>query len=92
MSAKYTLVLDLDETLVHSEVQPALELSPSPGRKINLKIEFGGAEFDVRNSVCCSLTPKVMVAVRPGFDEFLKYVSQHFEVVIFTASNKVLAL
>jgi hypothetical protein len=37
----------LDETLVHSEVQPALALTPSSGRKINLKIEFGGAEFDV---------------------------------------------
>ena len=63
-----TLVLDLDETLVHSSFKPI------PDPSFVLEIELEGVRH------------KVFVRKRPGVDYFLKYVAQHFEVIIFTAS------
>jgi CTD small phosphatase-like protein 2 len=50
---KYTLVLDLDETLLHY-----LEKNDNEGE----------------------------LNIRPGADQFLKLMSEHFEVIIFTAA------
>lgn len=52
-SKEYTLVLDLDETLLHY-------------------FEKNELEGELR--------------IRPGADNFLKEMSKHFEVVIFTAA------
>ena len=71
---KNTLVLDLDETLVHS----------------NLGDEDGTPDFTfpVRFN---NETHVVNVRIRPYLEEFMKRVSKKFEVVIFTASQKVYA-
>ena len=71
---KNTLVLDLDETLVHS----------------NLGDEDGTPDFTfpVRFN---NETHEVNVRIRPYLEEFMKRVSKKFEVVIFTASQKVYA-
>ncbi len=71
---KNTLVLDLDETLVHS----------------NLEDEDGTPDFTfpVRFN---NETHVVNVRIRPYLEEFMKRVSKKFEVVIFTASQKVYA-
>lgn len=50
---KYTLVLDLDETLIHT---------------LN---HFG---------------PKIKFLKRPGLEEFLRQMAEHFEIIIFTAA------
>lgn len=50
---KYTLVLDLDETLLHY-----MEKSEYEGQ----------------------------LNIRPGADEFLKALAEHYEIVIFTAA------
>lgn len=50
---KYTLVLDLDETLLHYK-----EITDTDG-------ELG---------------------IRPGADEFLEKLSEHYEIIIFTAA------
>lgn len=63
-----TLVLDLDETLVHSSFT-----------KIN------DADFEIEIELDGSLY-QVFVRKRPGVDEFMKWISDKFEVVIFTAS------
>lgn len=67
-----TLVLDLDETLVHSSFQE----TDLASIQIALDLEEGTRmkHFDV------------YVIKRPGVDEFLKAVSAHYEVVVFTAS------
>lgn len=68
VAGKKCLVLDLDETLVHSSFT-----------------EIWNADFviavDVEGTV-----HDVYVAKRPGVDEFIKRVSELFEVVVFTAS------
>ena len=63
-----TLVLDLDETLVHSQFQQI----KSPDYTIPV---------DIEGSIC-----NIFVSKRPGVDNFLKVMSQYYEVVIFTAS------
>ena len=69
-SNKKTLVLDLDETLVHSSTE-----SPFPNRKnivLNLKIK--------------NLDYKIYAIVRPYLDFFLKEMSYYYNLYIFTAS------
>jgi RNA polymerase II subunit A small phosphatase-like protein len=62
------LVLDLDETLVHSSFTPV----PNADFVISIELE--------------NVLHRVYVRKRPGVDEFLRAVSQKFEVVVFTAS------
>ena len=71
---KKTLVLDLDETLVHSS------FTPFEKNDIILNVDFEGVLYNI------------YVLVRPGTIEFIKKVSQLFEVIIFTASISKYAL
>ncbi|KAK7201144.1 nuclear lim interactor-interacting factor-like protein [Novymonas esmeraldas] len=69
---KVTLVLDVDETLVHSTFQPSPDvvydkvlLVPSEGKTYTVSVKY-----------------------RPYLEDFLRFVSRRFEVVIFTASMR----
>ena len=84
---KYTLVLDLDETLVHSFVRNEKPKSITQVTNINgdsmenrydwnIKLNDGYTNFDV------------FVRKRPFVDEFLKEMSKYFELIIFTASEQ----
>lgn len=68
-----TLVLDLDETLVHSTLDAACGI----GADFSFPVTFNGAEHMVH------------VRQRPHMREFLERVVALFEVVVFTASQKV---
>lgn len=70
---KYTLVLDLDETLVHCSTEPQLVSDA------NFNLEFNGVSFHVA------------AKFRPFLKEFLESTCQEYELVIFTASQKVYA-
>ena len=72
-SPRNTLVLDLDETLVHS----TLEASESPD--FSFPVSFNNQQHMVN------------VRRRPELQEFMERVGELFEVVIFTASQKVYA-
>ena len=69
----HTLVLDLDETLVHCTVDPV------PNADLVFPVNFNGSSY------------QVYVRKRPYLDEFLEAVSKQFEVVLFTASQKLYA-
>jgi len=74
---KKTLVLDLDETLVHCSIEEPDPESQPPD--LEFPVQFHGTSYTV------------YVRLRPHLEKFLKQVSQKFEVVCFTASQKVYA-
>lgn len=65
-----TLVLDLDETLVHSSFTPLAQAD------FELPLELDGKTYHI------------YILVRPQAQQFLIQVSQVFEVVLFTASQR----
>lgn len=67
---KKTLILDLDETLVHS----GFTILPNHPPDITISVEI---ENKIHN---------VYILVRPGAEEFLEKMSEIYEIVIFTAS------
>lgn len=87
----FTLVLDLDETLVHSQLDlgppssSATSLSPSPKAGDPVPRDF---QFEVE---CNGLHHLVSVRTRPYLHEFLSRAAELFEVVIFTASQRAYA-
>ena len=74
-SPPITLVLDLDETLVHCTTTPI----PGIHSDINFVVPFNGLDY------------KVVGNFRPGCHDFLAAVAKEFEVVVFTASQKAYA-
>ncbi|OWB77157.1 hypothetical protein B5S32_g1318 [[Candida] boidinii] len=71
-----TLVLDLDETLIHSlSRQNSAVLGKSKGTTIEIKLSN-------------SIAALYYIYKRPYVDEFLRIVSQWFNLVCFTASIK----
>ncbi|ORX54787.1 hypothetical protein BCR36DRAFT_11548 [Piromyces finnis] len=72
-SPEITLVLDLDETLVHCTTTEMDEYD------VMFPVELNGQQFQVSGRY------------RPYCSEFLEKVAEMFEVIIFTASQKVYA-
>ena len=68
-----SLVLDLDETLVHCTVEP---------------VDDADLVFPV---VFHGITYQVHVRLRPYLNQFLESIAGKFEVIVFTASQKVYA-
>ncbi|KAL0214594.1 hypothetical protein P9112_006778 [Eukaryota sp. TZLM1-RC] len=76
---KLTVFLDLDETLVHTDIyQPGVAMTP--------KVQ--GIKYHDISLRCGYHTFKLRVAVRPGTPEFLEKMSERFHLVLFTASTK----
>ena len=71
---KNTLVLDLDETLVHSNLEQQLDESD-----FSFPVNFNNQQHIVN------------VRRRPYLKEFMEFAARHFEVVVFTASQRVYA-
>lgn len=71
-SERLTLVLDMDETLVHSRLDDAAS-------DLSLRLENEGTFFSVA------------VTFRPHLNAFLKFASENFEVVLFTAADRAYA-
>lgn len=79
MLPKKILVLDLDETLIHSHHDGLVRLNVKPGTPPDFVLRV---EID-RHPV------RFYVYKRPHVDYFLKMVSQWYELVVFTASMEI---
>ena len=82
---KKVLLLDLDETLIHADFEE--EFIEDEAIKYDAVIKFfpkvENYEQNIENEEC-----SVGIFVRNGVNEFLREVSKHFYVGIFTASVK----
>ena len=67
-----TLVLDLDETLLHSQ------FVPFTSQKDQISIEC----------ILDKINRTIYAKLRPGVKEFIKKMSKLYEIVIFTASTE----
>ena len=76
---RFTLVLDLDETLIHTTTSARHQVF-SKGRKVFPDLVL---EVPVQGRYCI-----FYVYMRPYLHTFLREISKWFEVVIFTASER----
>lgn len=83
---KKCLVLDLDETLVHSsfKVTPKTKISKTSYSLVLLQI-LHQADFTIPVEIEGQYH-NVYVIKRPGVDQFMKRVGELYEIVVFTAS------
>ena len=76
---KLTVVLDLDETLVHSNMGRNDGFRQDEERKEDVDQSYADS-FEVH-----VFSESFRVHKRPGLDQFLREASQHYELVCFTA-------
>lgn len=85
---RLTVVLDMDETLIHSEFCAPNEYRQAEDRKkVSRACDFSLA-LEAEDG---SGSETIRVFRRPGLDDFLDEVSKHFECVVFTAALPVYA-
>jgi RNA polymerase II subunit A small phosphatase-like protein len=76
---RVTLAVDIDETLVHATVLRPGDKAPS---KFDFKVRVRTAGVDEE---------VIFVHYRPNVSKFLQFLSEKFEVVVFTASQRCYA-
>lgn len=82
---KLTVVLDMDETLVHSEFLNGEDYQYRQEEDSRITANNNGPDFFL--DVCDG----VAVHTRPWLSDFLEHLAKHFEVGIFTAAEEVYA-
>lgn len=73
---KKTLVIDLDETLIHSISRGTTHNNPSQAHIVEVKFSTSG------------ISTLYYVYKRPYCDQFLKKISKWYDIIIFTASMR----
>jgi len=85
------LVLDLDETLVHSSFKVSASSSSHQFYSMNTVQSISQADYVVPVEIEFHWH-NVYVIKRPGVDNFLKKMGEIYEVVVFTASLSKVSL
>ena len=75
-----TLILDMDETLIHAEIQPE---SMKPIKDWDFTITLKNSNADNKEE-----TFIVYVKIRPFYDEWMENLANYFEIVVFTAAEQ----
>ncbi|KAM3146050.1 hypothetical protein pb186bvf_001707 [Paramecium bursaria] len=75
-----TLVLDLDETLVHSQFQPVT------GHDFQINVNFLKQTF--YQIVVQGVQFVVYVTIRPGAEQFIETMFEYYDIIMWTASLK----
>ena len=83
--SKKLLILDLDETIIHSSYQKTEDNYDLVFYNVTIlnKLIFIKNQLEIEGN-----KETVYVNIRPGLDEFLDKLSKLFEVAIFTSSEK----
>ena len=76
---KKTLVLDIDDTLVQSVQHKDVNKNVEVDIKLDVTINW--------KTHC-----EILVYKRPGVDDFLRELSKHYELIVFTASLEMYAM
>lgn len=79
----YTLVLDLDETLIHYDEALTLKDAQKVGKKLQLKLGRAPTADEINSNL-----PGVKFNIRPFAVHFLQEMSQWYELVVFTAADQ----
>ena len=83
---EFTLVLDLDETLVHCS------LTPLPDASLVFPVEFQNNVYQVwKKNSSGTTSSQVYVRIRPHLHTFLERLSDKYEIILFTASKRIYA-
>lgn len=78
------LILDMDETMLHTKFEPNNDAEPQP---INLKDNDGVLEFTVYLNSVNKKSLKLNVKIRQHLEDVLQYLSTMFEICVFTAGE-----
>ena len=78
------LILDMDETMLHTKFEPNNDSEPQP---INLKDNDGVLEFTVYLNSVNKKSLKLNVKIRQHLEDVLQYLSTMFEICVFTAGE-----
>lgn len=79
----YTLVLDLDETLIHYDEALTLKDAQKVGKKLQHKLGRAPTADEINSNL-----PGVKFNIRPFAVHFLQEMSQWYELVVFTAADQ----
>jgi len=76
-----TLILDMDETLIHAEILPE---SAKPIKDVDFTITLKNISEDTGKEE----TYIVYVKIRPFYDECMENLANYYEIVVFTAAEQ----
>lgn len=89
LSGTKTLVLDLDETLIHSSQFP-----PHPSVKFfilhddSIQIDVNGFDPQTNWESKPDQNSPLFIYMRPGLEEFISYAKENFEVFVYTYAER----
>uniref|UniRef100_A0A7S2TNY8 FCP1 homology domain-containing protein n=1 Tax=Lotharella oceanica TaxID=641309 RepID=A0A7S2TNY8_9EUKA len=87
---KLCVVLDMDETLIHSKFESQRNCYRQEEKRQAEKMRGADVQFELTLNGGAT-KEKVSVFKRPGLDKFLEEASKKFEVVVFTAAIPIYA-
>lgn len=82
----YTLVLDLDETLIHYNETKSLQQAHLLAQEFRMKYKRDPTVQELTD-----LMPEVVFNVRPFSEYFLNEMARFFEIIVFTAAEQAVS-